>query len=409
MLLHFRFGNRSSSNFGITTAASLLVCASLLACSAPDDASSSTATGGSAGSVPSTGGSSGTSGGSAGAAGATASAGSAGANASGGSAGTSGGSGGSGGSASGGTTSSAGSGGGQATSGCNGAVTSLNSNPFGCTLAWGNNADSSGQRTSYAAYLEFVSSWVLETEPGLAAAIASTDAMPVYYGYIIGDTGHDHGLPDCNLGGPPNLCTDGAQMIRDNEDEIIAKYAAAAKASHDASPNKPAIWLLEGDFIQYHESTQTGGQGPLSYEELGQITADITCAIKANQPNAVVAMNHTTWNGDDETDDFWAAMPLEILDMVWTTGVGNNDGYMRSDGNSGSYNAKTARYDYVATLTGKKIFVDESFGASREADSWVTQSASTLADRVAEGVIAVNLTGTGIADLQSAVGGKACQ
>jgi hypothetical protein len=291
-----------------------------------------------------------------------------------------------------------------ATMGCNGTVTTLNLNPFGCELAFGVNSDSASQRASYGGYLDFVTAWVLETEPGLARDLASTDAIPVYYGYIIGDTGHDHGFPDCNLGGPPNLCTHGAQMIRDNRSEIITKYRAAAQASYNASPNKPAVWLLEGDFIQYNDPSQTGGQGPLTFQELGELTAEITCAIKGAQPNAVVAMNHTTWNGDDETDDFWAAMPMEVLDMVWTTGVGDNDGFIRGDGSNNQYNQRTARYAYVSQLTERKIFVDESFGASREADTWINQSSSTLNGRVAEGVIAVNLTGSGLpGNLESAV------
>lgn len=351
--------------------------------------------------------SSGGSGGSGGASSGTG--GTAGATASGGSSGgtqSKGGSGGSGGSGMGGTssagtgnggtssagTSNGGSGGGSVTA-CGGKSISLNLNPFGCEMAWGNNADPENERQQLASYMSFVSSWVLETEPGLAEDIAGTDAIPVYYGYIIGDTGHDAGLPDCNLGGPPNLCTHGAQMIRDNWDTIVAKYRAAAQASNAANNGKIAVWLLEGDFIQYSETSQNN---PLSFEELGRLTEEITCAIKSAQPNAVVAMNHTTWNGDDETDDFWAAMPLEILDMVWTTGVGDNDGYVSESGGPNEYNARTARYDYISNLTGRKIFVDESFGASRMADTWLNQSASTINERISEGVIAVNLTGTGL-------------
>jgi len=288
------------------------------------------------------------------------------------------------------------------TNGCNGAATTLNLNPFGCEMAWGANADGQSQRASFAGYMNFVTSWVLEGEPGLAQAISNTDAIPVYYGYIIGDTGHDHGLPDCNLGGPPNLCTDGARMIRENRNEIISKYGAAALASHNANNGKVAVWLLEGDFMQYHDGTDQ--QDALSYAELGQLAEDITCAIKSNQPNAVVAMNHTTWNGDDETDQFWGAMPMEVLDMVWTTGRGNNNGYIRADGDADAYNGTTARYDYVSNLTQRKIFVDESFGASQENDSWLNQQAGTLNSRISEGVIAINLTGSSLpGNLQSAI------
>ena len=59
----------------------------------------------------------------------------------------------------------------------------------------------------------------------------------------------------------------------------------------------------------------------LSSAELGQLAADITCAIKSNMPNAVVAIDHSTWNADDVTNSYWGAMKGVNYDMVWTTGV----------------------------------------------------------------------------------------
>ena len=40
-------------------------------------------------------------------------------------------------------------------------------------------------------------------------------------------------------------------------------------------------------------------------------------------------------------------------DLVWTTGVGNNGNFIESAGAAGYYNAATATYPYVHTLTGK--------------------------------------------------------
>jgi hypothetical protein len=79
-------------------------------------------------------------------------------------------------------------------------------------------------------------------------------------------------------------------------------------------------------------------------------------------------------------------MPLAISDMVWTTGVGDNAGFISAGNNAKGYNGETARYDYLHELTGKRIFVDTSFGASQQADSWSRNSASTLNERIAEGV-----------------------
>jgi hypothetical protein len=95
---------------------------------------------------------------------------------------------------------------------------------------------------------------------------------------------------------------------------------------------------------------------------------------------------------NEVTNQFWQAMPLAISDMVWTTGVGDNAGFISAGNNAKGYNGETARYDYLYELTGKRIFVDTSFGASQQADSWSSNSASTLNERIAEGVSAVNVT-----------------
>ncbi len=88
-------------------------------------------------------------------------------------------------------------------------------------------------------------------------------------------------------------------------------------------------------------------------------------------------------------------------DMVWTTGVGNNKGFLESGTTSSTYNAATATYAYLHSLTGKTILVDTSAGASAAGDSWSTASLSDINARVAEGVIAANITGTAPSGLQS--------
>lgn len=157
-----------------------------------------------------------------------------------------------------------------------------------------------------------------------------------------------------------------------------------------ANPNKPTVWLLDGDFMQYQEASQQ--PSPLSVAELGALVDDMTCAIKSNAPNAVVAMNHTPWNADEETDAFFDAVNLDVIDMIWTTGVGNNQGLINQGAETQEYNAETARYAYLHEYTGKTLFVDTSFGVSQQADSFSNNMASVLNDRIADGVIAANVT-----------------
>jgi hypothetical protein len=58
------------------------------------------------------------------------------------------------------------------------------------------------------------------------------------------------------------------------------------------------------------------------------------------------------------------------FDMVWTTGVGNNPPFVNAGETASSYNGMTGSYCWLHSYTGKKILVDESAGASQQADTW---------------------------------------
>jgi hypothetical protein len=301
---------------------------------------------------------------------------------------------------------------------CSGAP-ALNPHPFGCNFAWGRqNPSGSGSLSSYN-YLQMVAYWI---EPGvrqdgtyptcsgcnwLSSRVSSSNLIPVYYAYMIGYYGHSNGLPDQNINpNGANLATGGAALIKANRQKIIDMYANYARQTRAMWPTKPLVWFLEGDFIQYTEASQTS---PLTMAELGQLAADITCAIKSNMPNAVVAMNHTTWNGNDETNNFWCEMRRADLDLVWTTGVGNNGNFIESAGTPSYYNAGTATYAYVHTLTGKNIVVDTSYGASAMSDSWSNQTATVLNNHITNGVIGVNIANNPPSNYQTLIGGLAPQ
>ncbi len=273
-------------------------------------------------------------------------------------------------------------------------------NPFGCNLAWGMN-NPGGSLTGYS-YLQFMSFWIgsearadgtLGSCSGcnwLTSQVSKTNMIPAYYAYIIGFYGHANGLPDGNQApNGPNLTTGGANLIRNNRAKIINMYSSYAQQTHTAWPTKPLLWLLEGDFVQY---TGTSQANPLSYAELAQLAEDITCAIKAAMPNAVVAINHSTWNTNDVTNKYWAALADVNYDMAWTSGAGDQNGFFTAGTTAKSYNGATATYAYLHKVTGRTILVDTSFGLSATGDSWSDIGAANVNARIADGVIAVNVT-----------------
>jgi hypothetical protein len=286
--------------------------------------------------------------------------------------------------------------------------TTLNMYPLGCKFGWGI-ADPGGSLASYS-YLQFVSYWVDSSISAagtysscgacnwLTKTVASSNVIPAYYAYIIGFLAHANGIVDGNQTGTKKLTTDGAALVKANYAAIIAAYGWYAKQTAAAWPTKPLVWLLEGDFVQLVAGSQSS---PMTYAEVGKLAADITCAIKSNMPNAVVAIDQSSWNSNDVTNSYWGAMKNVSYDMVWTTGVGNNKGFIEGSATSSTYNAATATYAYLNKLTGRTILVDTSAGLSAAGDSWSTASLADLNARISEGVIAANITGTRPTGLQT--------
>ncbi|MEO6600888.1 MAG: hypothetical protein ABIQ16_13500 [Polyangiaceae bacterium] len=280
--------------------------------------------------------------------------------------------------------------------------TTPNQNPFGCKFAWGGAADDLSSLSSYN-YLQFMSYWVDSTISAagtysscngcswLTSKVAGTQLIPAYYAYIIGFLAHANGIVDGNQTGGKKLTTDGAALVKANRAAIVNAYGWYAKETFKVWPTKPLVWLLEGDFVQLQDAGQSS---PMTMTEVGQLAGDITCAIKSNMPNAVVAIDQSSWNSDDITNSYWGALKSVNYDLVWTTGVGNNKGYLEAAASDTYYNHSTATYAYLKKLTGRSVLVDTSAGASAAGDSWSSASLADLNSRIAEGVIGINITGS---------------
>jgi len=272
-------------------------------------------------------------------------------------------------------------------------------NPFGCTFAWGVNGNP-------ASYLQFASAWAgynIKADGTFPAngfdsgnwLKSFTTAVPAYYAYIIGYYGHANGLQDGNVNpGQPNLTNGMGPLLLgvDNaacpsgticDQNLMVKAYAWYAAQTYAAYKKPVIWLLEGDFIQYSVEGSSSG---LSYAQLGQLAAQITLAIKCNDPPAVVAIDYSGWISASQLTSYIGGINTAMAalgtsyDMIWTTGQGS------------SASPGTSTYANLHTVTGKTILVDESFGLSAQGDTWANQTAATINARIAGGVVAANIT-----------------
>jgi hypothetical protein len=286
-------------------------------------------------------------------------------------------------------------------------------NPFSCKFGWGEPAPSP---LSSASSLEFATEWAgyeiaadgsitsCNNCTGFLKQATATNLIPVYYAYFIGYYGHINNLPDQNCCGTscttcptttPNLATGMAWLLLQDpnganapcgstttfcaQNKIVQAYAYYAQQSAKAWPTKPLVWLLEGDYIQYTDTTQvssitstTGTKVGLTMAQLGQLAGLITTAIKTNMPNAIVAIDHSDWITSAQAQTYWAAMAQANYDMVWTTGPGNNNGIVGAG----------VSYANLHTWTGRKIYVDE-WG-----DTWSSQSAATINALIGAGVVA---------------------
>jgi hypothetical protein len=113
------------------------------------------------------------------------------------------------------------------------------------------------------------------------------------------------------------------------------------------------------------------------------------------RPARSLAFDDSAWISDTERPLYWQGITQAgtDYDMVWTTGVGNNRPFVNAGGTATAYNGMTGTYSWLHSHTGKKILVDESAGASQQADTWSNQSAATIDALIAAGVVAVNVSG----------------
>ena len=218
-----------------------------------------------------------------------------------------------------------------------------------------------------------------------------SNIIPVFYAYIIGFYGHANGLPDGNQApNGPNLTTGGANLIRNNRAKIISMYSSYATQVH-------AVW-----------GTQAAGLvAGRRLRPVHDLDADQPAQLRRARP---AGRGHHLRDQGGDAQRGRRDQPLDLerqrRDQQLLAGdVGRelrhgvdqrrrqrqrllHAGHDRDS----SYNGATATYAYLHSITGRTILVDTSFGASATSDSWSDSGVANLNARIADGVVAINVT-----------------
>ena len=96
-------------------------------------------------------------------------------------------------------------------------------------------------------------------------------------------------------------------------------------------------------------------------------------------------MNHSPWIANDIATSFWNAMPMDVIDLVWVQGPGNQDAFV----NAGTYNSLTSNYKWLFQTTGRKIMAETSYANASQDDRWTSTTAANINARITNGVIGV--------------------
>ena len=124
----------------------------------------------------------------------------------------------------------------------------------GCQFRNGRNYDQPG--TDYSQY-DYVSIWINTPasdgsgtnfnqyyQGEMIKATKKAGKIPLFYAYIIAfEARYRKNLQDCDMSGSNNLCTDGANFIRDNRALLVSRYTHQANAIATAMGNKNAVTI----------------------------------------------------------------------------------------------------------------------------------------------------------------------
>lgn len=237
--------------------------------------------------------------------------------------------------------------------------------------------------------VDYLAEWLGSEEHfnmgGLLEACRNHNKTPVFYSYIIAFLGRrDNGLGDCDVSGGNNLCTKGAEYIKQNKSRIRDKYSELISAiKNDWGTSKTIIFFMEPDYYQYTYPEQSSS---LSFQEAGQLMEELVDIIKNALPNALISMDISPWIEDQgKTSSWYGAMPMDKIDFLNTSGGVAEAASQLIKGNN------QMTYSGVSNLTGKPIFADCGYGAggggTGHNSAW--DDVNNIKARIKDGVIGI--------------------
>ncbi|NLW33361.1 MAG: carbohydrate-binding protein [Fibrobacter sp.] len=237
--------------------------------------------------------------------------------------------------------------------------------------------------------VDYLAEWLGSEEHfnmgGLLETCRNHNKTPVFYSYIIAFLARrDNGLGDCDVSGGNNLCTKGAEYIKQNKSRIKNKYSELISAiKNDWGTNKTIIFFMEPDYYQYTYPEQSSS---LSFQEAGQLMEELVDIIKNALPNALVSMDISPWIEDQgNTSSWYGAMPMDKFDFL------NTSGGIAEAASSSIKGGNQMTYSGVSNLTGKPIFADCGYGAggggTGHNSAW--DDANNIKARIKDGVIGI--------------------
>lgn len=234
-------------------------------------------------------------------------------------------------------------------------------------------------------------------------------ATPMIYAYVIAEFGKDHGLDDCDVKDSQNLCTDGAELMRQYfQDSILYRYRqyAAGFREHieifypEQNPDTiQFIWLIEPDYYQYSESGSNQKMafdsieqrnGGIPDAQMGLYFAQIVDTIRAYLPGSKIAIDISPWIADvteepDKMANWYANFDLSKVDFASTSGG------RTAAANERIRSSNKATWAGVAQLLQRPILADAGYDAGGYGSGYnkAWGVVENLNARIADGVIGV--------------------